>query len=93
MSETTVHFDGYYVDCLVKHFIPYMPVRWGATPEDSDPACDHELDFDIIRVVAIHLNNAELPTLDDIEVDACSPNYTWRRYDHISTNHARPVDS
>ena len=72
MSETTVHFDGYYVDCLVKHFVPYMPVRWGATPEDSDPACDHELDFDIIRVVANTPEQCELPTLDDIEVELVS---------------------
>jgi len=72
MSETTVHFDGYYVDCLVTHFVPYIPIHWGATPEDSDPACDHELDFDVIRVVANTPEQCELPTLDDIEVKLVS---------------------
>ena len=49
-----------------------MPIRWGATPEDSDPACDHELDFDVIRVVANTPEQCELPTLDDIEVELVS---------------------
>lgn len=72
MSETTVTFEGYYADCEVKHFVPYIPIHWGATPEDSDPACDHELDFDVIRVVATGKVQHELPTLDDIEVKLIS---------------------
>jgi hypothetical protein len=66
MSETTVHFDGYYVDCEVSHFIPYIPVRWGPTPEDSDDSEEAQLEFNVIKVVNTSKEKHELPTLDEI---------------------------
>ena len=69
MSEVTIHVNNYYVDVEVNHFRPYIPARWGATPEDSDEGEEYELDFNVIRAVkcaSVPMLD-DLPTLDDIE--------------------------
>lgn len=70
MSEVTVHVNNYYVDVEVNHFRPYIPARWGATPEDSDEGEEYQLDFNVIQAVYLPVASTdtdELPTLDDIE--------------------------
>ena len=70
MAEHTVHIGSYYVDVDVTHFIPHQPMRWGATPEDSDEGEEYQLDFNVIQAVYLPVASTdtdELPTLDDIE--------------------------
>jgi hypothetical protein len=68
MSRETLEINNYCVNVEVHHFRPSVPVRWGATPEDSDEGEEYQLNFDVIDLVKTGEGVAtEIPTFDDIE--------------------------
>ena len=45
MSTCTVTVGNFEIEVEIHHFRPEIPMRWGATPEDSSEAECYELDF------------------------------------------------
>ena len=70
MSTCTVKVGNFEVEVEIHHFRPEIPMRWGATPEDSSEAECYELDF--TSKTANHTGSGsetddEFPSRDDIE--------------------------
>ena len=66
MSDYTVTVDNYEVEVDVSHFVPALPMRWAATPEESYESEEYELTFEVVSAIRI-TDIGEFPTRDDIE--------------------------